>query len=74
MEKLLKDISQCSICKLHLPLGSRPVVTAHNASKNVIIGQAPETKVHNSGIAWDNQSGKKLRQWIMRVKPLSHDA
>ena len=64
MESLLKDISQCTICKAHLPLGPRPVVTAHLNSKIVIIGQAPGSKVHQSGIPWDDQSGKKLRQWL----------
>ncbi|WP_111683379.1 uracil-DNA glycosylase family protein [Winogradskyella tangerina] len=64
MKKLLDEISQCAICKAHLPLGPRPVVTAHPNSKVVIIGQAPGTKVHESGIPWDDQSGKKLRQWL----------
>lgn len=64
MEELLKDIHKCTICKAHLPLGPRPVVTAHLESKIVIIGQAPGTKVHASGVPWDDQSGKKLRQWL----------
>ena len=64
MKELLYNISQCTICKAHLPLGPRPVVTAHPNSKIVIIGQAPGTKVHESGIPWDDQSGKKLRQWL----------
>ena len=41
MNVLLNNISQCSTCKAHLPLGPRPVVTAHPKSKIVIIGQAP---------------------------------
>ena len=64
MKELLNNISQCTICKAHLPLGPRPLVTAHPKSKIVIIGQAPGTKVHESGIPWDDQSGKKLRQWL----------
>jgi uracil-DNA glycosylase len=64
MEALLHNISQCEICRAHLPLGPRPVVTAHLESKIVIIGQAPGTKVHESGIPWDDQSGRKLRQWL----------
>lgn len=64
MNTLLHNISQCTICIKHLPLGPRPVVTANPDSKIVIIGQAPGTKVHNSGIPWDDQSGKKLRQWL----------
>lgn len=64
MEKLLCDISQCAICNENLPLGPRPVVTANQNSKIIIIGQAPGTKVHASGIPWDDQSGKKLREWL----------
>ncbi|SDS36569.1 uracil-DNA glycosylase family protein [Winogradskyella sediminis] len=64
MKGLLRNISQCTLCKTCLPLGPRPVVTANPKSKIVIIGQAPGTKVHASGIPWDDQSGKKLRQWL----------
>ena len=64
MKGLFQDIEQCTICKQHLPLGPRPVVTGQSNSKIVIIGQAPGTKVHQSGIPWDNQSGKKLGQWL----------
>jgi len=64
MEDLLHDIRQCTICSKHLQLGPRPVVSAHPQSKIVIIGQAPGTKVHNSGIPWDDASGKQLRKWL----------
>lgn len=64
MQKLLKDIRLCSICKEHLPLGPNPVVSAQAKSKIIIIGQAPGTKVHASGIPWDDASGKQLRKWL----------
>ena len=64
MKNLLSEIKQCTICKEHLPLGPRPVVSAHKNSKIVIIGQAPGTKVHTSGIPWDDASGKQLRKWL----------
>lgn len=64
MQELLHNISQCTICSKHLALGPRPVVSAHPDSKIVIIGQAPGTKVHNSGIPWDDASGKQLRKWL----------
>ena len=64
MKDLLHNISQCTICKAHLPLGTRPVVTANINSKIVIIGQAPGIKVHESGIPWNDQSGKRLREWL----------
>ena len=64
MKELLAQIRNCTICKEHLPLGPRPVVTANKSAKVAIIGQAPGTKVHASGIPWDDQSGKNLRTWM----------
>ncbi|PCJ64835.1 MAG: IclR family transcriptional regulator [Bacteroidetes bacterium] len=64
MKKLLTEISSCTICKKHLPLGPRPVVNGTPNSKIVIIGQAPGTAVHASGIPWDDKSGKNLRGWM----------
>ncbi|AUS05292.1 uracil-DNA glycosylase family protein [Pseudotamlana carrageenivorans] len=64
MEQLLQNIKQCRICDAHLPLGPRPVVSAHPDAKIVIIGQAPGTKVHASGIPWDDPSGNQLRKWL----------
>lgn len=64
MQALLDEIRACEICAAHLPLGPRPVVDAHPDSRLVIIGQAPGTVVHASGIPWDDASGKKLREWM----------
>ena len=64
MQELLKSIRKCDICAKHLILGPRPVVSAHINSKIVIIGQAPGTKVHASGVPWDDASGKQLRKWL----------
>lgn len=64
MKALLKNIGQCRICEEHLALGPRPVLSASKNSKIVIIGQAPGTKVHASGIPWDDASGKQLRKWL----------
>ncbi|QNJ97550.1 uracil-DNA glycosylase family protein [Constantimarinum furrinae] len=64
MQSLLEDIRACKICKAYLPLGPRPVVAAHPDSRIAIIGQAPGTKVHKTGIPWDDPSGKQLRKWL----------
>ena len=64
MNNLLSQIKQCTICEPHLYLGANPVVTGHKNSKIVIVGQAPGTKVHASGIPWDDASGKQLRRWL----------
>ena len=64
MKHLLSQIKQCTICEEYLALGPRPVLAAHKNSKIVIIGQAPGTKVHASGIPWDDASGRQLRKWL----------
>ncbi len=64
MDQLLNQIRNCSHCTEHLPLGPRPIVAAHPESKIAIIGQAPGTKVHQTGVPWDDPSGKQLRKWL----------
>lgn len=64
MNKLSADARACQICVDHLPLGPRPVFALHPESRIVIIGQAPGTKVHASGIPWDDASGRRLREWM----------
>lgn len=64
MEILISKIKSCSICEANLPLGPRPVFIADSSAKILIVGQAPGTKVHASGIPWDDQSGKELRRWL----------
>lgn len=58
------SIEACRICEQHLALGPRPVVRFAQNSRILVIGQAPGTKVHNSGIPWDDASGKRLRAWM----------
>ena len=61
---LLADVRACTICKDDLPLGPRPVVQLHPQAKILIAGQAPGSKVHASGIPFDDPSGKRLREWL----------
>jgi Uracil-DNA glycosylase len=64
MNELLQQIRNCSLCKEHLPLGPRPIVAANPEARILIIGHAPGTKVHQTGVPWDDQSGKQLRRWM----------
>lgn len=62
---LLDRIAACRVCEAHLPLGPRPVVHAADPGARIlVIGHAPGTKVHASGIPWDDASGKRLRDWL----------
>lgn len=64
MNDLIDSAKSCTICAPHLPHGPRPVFNIHPRSRIVIIGQAPGRKVHETGIPWDDPSGKRLRNWL----------
>ncbi len=70
---LHREIAACELCKEHLPLGPRPIVQFSARSRILIIGQAPGTKVHASGIAWDDDSGDRLREWLGVDKQTFYD-
>jgi len=72
MEKLLDDIRACTLCQ-DLPLGPRPIIRAQKTAKLLIIGQAPGTKVHQSGIPWDDPSGERLRDWLGMSRDVFYD-
>jgi uracil-DNA glycosylase len=57
-----------------LPLGPRPVFRISASARLLIIGQAPGTKVHNTGIPWNDPSGDRLRQWLSMSRETFYDA
>ncbi|MCW0236155.1 MAG: uracil-DNA glycosylase family protein [Ferrovibrio sp.] len=63
-DALLNDVRGCTFCAAHLPLGPRPVVRMQHGARLLIIGQAPGTKVHASGLPWNDRSGDVLRGWL----------
>ncbi|MCP5356775.1 MAG: uracil-DNA glycosylase family protein [Pseudomonadales bacterium] len=73
LTRLLEQVRNCRLCAEHLPLGPRPVVRALPSARLMIIGQAPGTKVHASGIPWDDASGKRLRDWLQMDKEVFYD-
>jgi len=40
------------------------VLRASNTARILIVGQAPGTRVHQTGIPWDDPSGERLRGWM----------
>jgi len=72
MDNLLKEIHACTLCK-DLPLGPRPIIRAQRSARILIIGQAPGTKVHASGVPWDDPSGERLRDWLAVDKETFYD-
>jgi uracil-DNA glycosylase len=61
---LLKEVRACTVCAAHLPLGPRPVLQVDARARILIAGQAPGSKVHASGVPFDDASGERLRQWM----------
>lgn len=64
VDDLLQQVRNCRICEAALDQGVNPVVQINPAARVLIIGQAPGSKVHASGIPWDDPSGDRLRQWL----------
>ena len=64
LENLLEEVRNCRICESSLPLGPRPIVQVHGDAKILIAGQAPGSKVHRTGIPFDDPSGDRLRDWL----------
>ena len=64
LNKLLRDVRACRICEQHLPLGPNPILRASSTAGVLIIGQAPGTRVHQTGIPWNDPSGDRLRDWM----------
>lgn len=63
LAQLLEQVRACRACDSVLPHGARPIVQAGKGARILIIGQAPGSKVHASGVPWDDASGDRLREW-----------
>ena len=67
LEKLLAEIRRCRVCEASekpLPHKARPVIVGNKNAHIRIIGQAPGTRVHASGIPFEDPSGDRLRDWM----------
>lgn len=59
---LLDEIRGCTLCEPEIE--ARPVVQAGAQASLLIAGHAPGSKVHKSGVPWDDASGSTLRDWL----------
>jgi uracil-DNA glycosylase len=64
MTSIVNEVRACTLCNAHLPLPAKPIVQLHANAQILIAGQAPGIKAHNSGIPFDDASGKRLRGWM----------
>jgi uracil-DNA glycosylase len=69
----LQQVRACTICKLHLPEGPRPILQLHPRARILIAGQAPGRRVHLSGVPFDDPSGERLRDWMGVTRNVFYD-
>jgi uracil-DNA glycosylase len=70
---LLREIRGCAVCAPHLPLGPRPIVRGSPAAEILVISQAPGTRVHETGLSFDDRSGDRLRLWMGVGRDIFYD-
>jgi uracil-DNA glycosylase len=68
------EAADCRVCEAVLPLGPRPVFQVSETARVLIVGQAPGTKAHLSGLPWNDASGDRLRGWLQMERALFYDA
>lgn len=73
LQALLDEIRACRACEADLPLGPRPTLRASASARLLIVGQAPGTRVHATGIPWNDPSGDRLRQWMQVDRETFYD-
>ncbi len=73
LKGLLREVRACAICEAELPFGPRPVVRLASSARLLIISQAPGKKVHETGIAWNDASGDRLRDWLGVDRSIFYD-
>lgn len=69
LASLAETVRACRICRDHpqgrpLPHEPRPVPVVSDTARILIAGQAPGTKVHATGIPFNDASGDRLRAWL----------
>ncbi len=78
-DRLLDEIKACRLCRdapkygAPLPHEPRPVCVLSRTAKVLISGQAPGTRVHASGIPFNDPSGDRLRAWMNVGREVFYD-
>jgi len=73
LQNLLTEVRACQLCAEHLPFAPKPVLRASETARLLIVSQAPGTKVHATGIPWNDPSGDRLREWLQMDKTQFYD-
>lgn len=62
-EQLKADITSCRRCQIQFDYEPRPIFFGNQRPAVMQISQAPSRRVHESGLPFNDQSGKTLREW-----------
>jgi len=78
VDDLAREIEACRLCltrpvRSPLPHEPRPVVRLSSTARLAICGQAPGTRVHESGIPFNDPSGDRLRDWMGIGRDIFYD-
>ena len=72
-DRLVAEIRVCAVCAPHLPLGPRPILRGRPSARLLIISQAPGTRVHETGLSFNDRSGDRLRAWLALDRETFYD-
>jgi uracil-DNA glycosylase len=72
-DRLLAEVRACAVCAPHLPRGPRPVLRGRPSARLLIISQAPGTRVHETGLSFNDRSGDRLREWLALDRETFYD-
>jgi uracil-DNA glycosylase len=64
LSALVNNIRLCKACEHKLPLAPKPIVQLNAKAKILIAGQAPGSIAHHLGVAFQDKSGERLRDWM----------
>ncbi|CAE7328049.1 unnamed protein product [Symbiodinium pilosum] len=74
LERTVAAARACRVCAETLPLGPRPVLQIAASARLMIVGQAPGTRVHATGLPFNDPSGDRLRAWLGVDRATFYDA
>src|SRR5262249_27164691 len=63
-DRLIAEARACAVCAQYLPLSPRPILRGRPSARLLIVSQAPGTRVHETGLSFNDRSGDRLRAWL----------